>query len=124
MKMVYNAELKKMVPMAEVTKEKQEAGYERFSISADLCDTLKNFAKMDGWDFSGTSQVTLKDSEGKTRKDKDGNTLYKKDKDGNIETIKVAESKAKVTNAIKTYIEIAIRDFIAAREAAANKPAA
>jgi len=113
--MVYNPETKKMVPLSVAKAESQEAGVKYISIPATVADQLLRFAKEDGWDFSGVSYVTLKDKDGKTRKDATGNPVYKKDKDGKVETVAIPESKAKMTGAIRSYVEIAIKDFITAR---------
>jgi len=124
-KMVYDPETKKMVPMTSVAKAKAEAGYERFSLDGKLAEALKGFAKMDGWDFSGKSKVALKDKDGNVRKNANGETLYEQEtitiEDKPVKrdkVISVAVSPAKVSNAIRNYVEIAVKDFIAAREAA------
>lgn len=113
--MIYNSEKKRMVPLSEA-KASQANGTKYVGLDAGLCEQLRKFAEEDNWDFSGVTYITVKDAEGKTKKDKDGNPVYKLDKDGKQVTEKVEISKAKVTNAIRNYAEIAIKEFISARE--------
>jgi predicted lipoprotein with Yx(FWY)xxD motif len=122
-KMVYDPNTKKMVTLAEAKKAAgAEGDYERISLDGKLFRTLKEFATADGADFSGKTKETLKDAQGNVRKDKDGNTMYKKDKDGNEIVTVVPESSAKVSNVVRKYVEIAVNEWIAARNSTANIP--
>lgn len=100
--------------MVEVGGTKGES--QKVSVDANLSETLKSFAKEDGFDFSGISYVTEKDEKGKTKKDKDGKPIFVM-VDGKPKTIAINESSAKVNSAVSQYVNIAVKKLIAEREA-------
>ncbi len=103
MKSVYDPKTKKMITPEQAKTEKGEYG--RISLDGNLFNTLKGYASADGISFAG--KTAKRDAAGEVVTDKDGNTV----------TVDVAESKAKVNNAVRADREIAIREFVAAREA-------
>lgn len=109
-KMVWDSKQGKMVKPTRV----EIGNSEKVAISAEQFDVLRQFAKEDGFDLTGVSYVTIKDANGKTKKDKDGKPIFKM-VNGKKETITVAESKAKLNDAVASYVSVAVNMLIAYR---------
>lgn len=110
-KMVWDSALGKMV---KVGKSKGMKSVERIALDSQLANTLKEFALLDGYDFTGVSYVTVKDNLGKTKHDKDGKPVFVMVA-GKPKTETVTESVAKVHSAISDYVEVAVKALIELR---------
>lgn len=109
-KMVWDSTQRKMV------EAKRKAGNTiKVNLDIELYETLKRYAKEDGFDFTGISYETEKDKDGKTKKNAKGEPIFKLDKDGNKVTHKVEVSQGKVNSAVAQYLAVAVRDFITSR---------
>lgn len=106
-----NSETMKM----EEIKGRKGQETERIAIPSDLYVALKKFAKEDGMSFKGISYLTVKDENGKTKKDKDGKPIFQLDKDGNKKSVEVEESVSKVNSAVALYVIAAVQIFVAQR---------
>ena len=108
-KMVWSEEQGRMVDLAEQKGEK-----DKISLDSGLAEQLKQFAKEDGFDFTGISYVTEKDAKGKAKKTPDGKPVFVME-NGKPKKIDVVESRAKVNTAISAYVNIAVKKLIASR---------
>ena len=107
--MVWSETEQKMVSVAKKNKSKNV----KVAISLVQFEMLKSYANRDGFDLSGISYETERDKNGKTKHDKDGNTIFKLDENGIKITHVVTESAGKLNSAIASYVNIAIAEFIA-----------
>lgn len=113
-KMVWDEKTGKMVKLGTNKGEKAKV-----TVSAELAEKLTEFAKQDGYDFSGVSYETMKDAKGKTRKDSKGKPMFVQE-NGKPKKITVPVSKGKVNTAISDYVNVAIRLLIEKRKMASQ----
>lgn len=114
---VWDNEQMKMVDIG-----KQETGKTvKVSLVSSLAEQLEDFAKEDGFDFSGSTYETEKDEKGKTKKDKQGKPVYILE-NGKPKKKTVERSQTKVNSALSQYVEVAVKYLISARKKSIEKP--